>query len=88
MFNFLLLFLIFSWTLQAGSLPLQRLAWQMEGGDVRSIAGLCREYVQKKLEAEKTFSLESLLRGPGTGAGLPYGRFLCVGREGEDLYPS
>ena len=43
MFNFLLLFLIFSWTLQAGSLPLQRLAWQMEGGDVRSIAGLCRE---------------------------------------------
>ena len=62
MFNFLLLFLIFSWTLQAGSLPLQRLAWQMEGGDVRSIAGLCREYVQKKLEAEKTFSVESLLK--------------------------
>ena len=34
----------------------------MEGGDVRSIAGLCRQYVQKKLEAEKTFSVESLLK--------------------------
>ena len=46
MFNFLLLFLIFSWTLQAGSLPLQRLAWKMESGDERSIVRLCREYVQ------------------------------------------
>ncbi|MSK75188.1 hypothetical protein GKE29_25380 [Escherichia coli] len=34
----------------------------METGDVRNIAGLCREYVQKKLEAEKTFSVESLLK--------------------------
>lgn len=46
----------------AENLSYQRLAWQMEGGDVRSIAGLCRQYVQKKLEAEKTFSVESLLK--------------------------
>lgn len=29
---------------------------------MRNIAGLCRQYVQKKLEAEKTFSVESLLK--------------------------
>ena len=46
----------------AGDLSHQRLAWQVEGGDVRNIAGLCRQYVQKKLEAEKTFSVESLLK--------------------------
>ena len=82
MFNFLLLFLIFSWTLQAGSLPLQRLAWQMEGGDVRSIAGLCREYVQKKLEAEKTFSLESLLKDPELAQACHMAHFFAlVGKE-------
>ena len=81
-FNFLLLFLIFSWTLQAGSLPLQRLAWQMEGGDVRSIAGLCREYVQKKLEAEKTFSLESLLKDPELAQACHMAHFFAlVGKE-------
>ena len=82
MFNFLLLFLIFSWTLQAGSLPLQRLAWQMEGGDVRSIAGLCREYVQKKLEAEKTLSLESLLKDPELAQACHMAHFFAlVGKE-------
>jgi len=82
MFNFLLLFLIFSWTLQAGSLPLQRLAWQMEGGDVRRIAGLCREYVQKKLEAEKTFSLESLLKDPELAQACHMAHFFAlVGKE-------
>ena len=82
MFNFLLLFLIFSWTLQAGSLPLQRLAWKMEGGDVRSIAGLCREYVQKKLEAEKTFSLESLLKDPELAQACHMAHFFAlVGKE-------
>ena len=82
MFNFLLLFLIFSWTLQAGSLPLQRLAWQMEGGDVRSIAGLCRGYVQKKLEAEKTFSLESLLKDPELAQACHMAHFFAlVGKE-------
>ena len=82
MFNFLLLFLIFSCTLQAGSLPLQRLAWQMEGGDVRSIAGLCREYVQKKLEAEKTFSLESLLKDPELAQACHMAHFFAlVGKE-------
>ena len=82
MFNFLLLFLIFSWTLQAGSLPLQRLAWQMEGGDVRSSAGLCREYVQKKLEAEKTFSLESLLKDPELAQACHMAHFFAlVGKE-------
>ena len=82
MINFLLLFLIFSWTLQAGSLPLQRLAWQMEGGDVRSIAGLCREYVQKKLEAEKTFSLESLLKDPELAQACHMAHFFAlVGKE-------
>ena len=82
MFNFLLLFLIFSWTLQAGSIPLQRLAWQMEGGDVRTIAGLCREYVQKKLEAEKTFSLESLLKDPELAQACHMAHFFAlVGKE-------
>ena len=82
MCNFLLLLLILSWTLQAGSLPLQRLAWQMEGGDVRSIAGLCREYVQKKLEAEKTFSLESLLKDPELAQACHMAHFFAlVGKE-------
>lgn len=82
MFNFLLLFLIFSWTLQAGSLPLQRLAWQMEGGDVRNIAGLCREYVQKRLEAEKTFSVESLLKDPELAQACHMAHFFAlVGKE-------
>lgn len=59
----LLLFLfICPCLLQAGELPQQRLAWQMEGGDVRNIAGLCRQYVQKKFEAQKRFSVETLLQ--------------------------
>ena len=32
------------------------------GRGCTGIAGLCRQYVQKKLEAEKTFSVESLLK--------------------------
>ena len=58
---FLFLFLCFIPS-QAGELSQQRLAWQMEGGDVRNIAGLCRQYVHKKLHAEKTFCVESLLK--------------------------
>lgn len=34
----------------------------MEGGDVRNIAALCRQYVQKKCDAPKTFSVEVLLK--------------------------
>ena len=49
--------------MEAGDLPQQRLAWQMEGGDVRNIAGLCRQYVQKKLETNKPFSVGSVLEG-------------------------
>ena len=57
-------------------------AWQMEGGDVRSIAGLCREYVQKKLEAEKTFSLESLLKDPELAQACHMAHFFAlVGKE-------
>lgn len=48
--------------LQAGNLPQQRLAWQMEGGDVRHIAALCRQYVQKKCDVQKPFSVEVLLK--------------------------
>ena len=62
MFKFLFFSLYFLSVVAAENLSYQRLAWQMEGGDVRSIAGLCRQYVQKKLEAEKTFSVESLLK--------------------------
>ena len=61
-FKFLFFSLYFLSVVAAENLSYQRLAWQMEGGDVRSIAGLCRQYVQKKLEAEKTFSVESLLK--------------------------
>ncbi|MFR2285846.1 MAG: hypothetical protein ACLS9G_00390 [Akkermansia sp.] len=54
----------------------------MEGGDVRSIAGLCREYVQKKLEAEKTFSLESLLKDPELAQACHMAHFFAlVGKE-------
>lgn len=62
MFKLLFLYLFFLPAIVAGDLSPQRLAWRMETGDVRNIAGLCREYVQKKLEAEKTFSVESLLK--------------------------
>lgn len=62
MLKFFLFAPLFFLSLQADDLPRQRLAWQMEGGDVRNIAGLCRQYVQKKLNAEKTFSVESLLK--------------------------
>ena len=63
MLRSVLLFLIFSCGMEAGDLPQQRLAWQMEGGDVRNIAGLCRQYVQKKLETNKPFSVGSVLEG-------------------------
>ncbi len=54
----------------------------MEGGDVRNIAGLCREYVQKKLEAEKTFSVESLLKDPELAQACYMAHFFAlVGRE-------
>lgn len=62
MLKFLFFSLYFLSVVAAENLSYHRLAWQMEGGDVRSIAGLCRQYVQKKLEAEKTFSVESLLK--------------------------
>lgn len=62
MLKFILFCISFSSVVVAEDLSRQRLAWQMEGGDVRNIAGLCRQYVQKKLEAEKTFSVESLLK--------------------------
>lgn len=81
-FKFLFFSLYFLSVVAAENLSYQRLAWQMEGGDVRSIAGLCRQYVQKKLEAEKTFSVESLLKDRELAAGLLYGPFLCVGGEG------
>lgn len=62
MLKFLFFCLSLSSIVVAEDLSRQRLAWQMEGGDVRNIAGLCRQYVQKKLNAEKTFSVESLLK--------------------------
>ena len=79
--NFLFLFL-FLIPLHAGDLPQQRLAWQMEGGDVRNIAGLCRQYVQKKLEAEKTFSVESLLKDREVAQACYMAHFFAlVGKE-------
>lgn len=49
---------------------------------MRNIAGLCREYVQKKLEAEKTFSVESLLKDPELAQACYMAHFFAlVGRE-------
>lgn len=62
MLKIFLFFFLFLLPLHAEDLQRQRLAWQMEGGDVRNIAGLCRQYVQKKFEAHKTFSVEALLQ--------------------------
>ena len=62
MLKIFLFFFLFLLPLHAEDLQRQRLAWQMEGGDVRNIAGLCRQYVQKKFEAQKTFSVEALLQ--------------------------
>lgn len=43
---------------------------------------LCREYVQKKLEAEKTFSLESLLKDPELAQACHMAHFFAlVGKE-------
>lgn len=77
-----LLILISVLVTHAGDLPRQRLAWQMEGGDVRNIAGLCRQYVQKKMDAGKTFSVDSLLKDPEMGQACYMAHFFAlVGKE-------
>lgn len=47
--------------LQAEDLECQRLEWQLKTGDVRNIASLSRQYVQKKLGAVKVADIETLL---------------------------
>lgn len=47
--------------LHAGDLEQQRLEWQLRSGDVRNIAGLSRQYVQKKLGAINIEDIETLL---------------------------
>lgn len=80
MVRFLLLFFLIP--LQGRELPPQRLAWQMEGGDVRNIAGLCRQYVQKKFEAQKTFSVEALLQDRDVARACYMAHFFAlVGKE-------
>lgn len=82
MVRFLLLFFFFLIPLQGRELPQQRLAWQMDGGDVRNIAGLCRQYVQKKFEAQKTFSVEALLQDRGMVRACYMAHFFSlVGKE-------
>ena len=82
MFKLLFLYLFFLPAVVAGDLSHQRLAWQVEGGDVRNIAGLCRQYVQKKLEAEKTFSVESLLKDREVAQACYMAHFFAlVGKE-------
>ena len=49
---------------------------------MRNIAGLCRQYVQKKLEAEKTFSVESLLKDREVAQACYMAHFFAlVGKE-------
>ena len=86
MFKLLFLYLFFLPAVVAGDLSHQRLACQVEGGDVRNIAGLCRQYVQKKLEAEKTFSVESLLKDREVAQACYMAHFFAL--EGKDLHPS
>lgn len=82
MLRFLLLFFFFLIPLQGRELPQQRLAWQMEGGDVRNIARLCRQYVQKKFEAQKTFSVEALLQDRDVARACYMAHFFAlVGKE-------
>lgn len=58
----LLLLVLFSpLLLHAGDLEQQRLEWQLRSGDVRNIAGLSRQYVQKKLGAINIEDIETLL---------------------------
>lgn len=59
--RFTLLFLFSSLCLQAGDLEQQRLEWQLRTGDVRNIASLSRQYVQKKLGAVNPAAMETLL---------------------------
>lgn len=59
--RFISLFLFSSLCLQAGDLEQQRLEWQLRSGDVRNIAGLCRQYVQKKLGAINVGEIDTLL---------------------------
>lgn len=49
--HFILLLLCITLNVQGGNLEEQRLEWQLRTGDVRNIAGLCRQYTQKKLDA-------------------------------------
>lgn len=62
--RFLLLLLLpcMSLSLHAGDLERQRLEWQLKAGDVRNIAGLCRQYVQKKLGAVNVADVDTLLK--------------------------
>lgn len=82
MLKFFLFFPLLFLSLQADDLSRQRLAWQMEAGDVRNIAGLCRQYVQKELNAEKVFSVESLLKNRGLAQACYMAHFFAlVGKE-------
>lgn len=55
------LFCLSSLCLHAGNLEQKQLEWQLKSGDVRNIAGLSRQYVQKTLGAVNVGNMETLL---------------------------
>lgn len=55
------IFLCTALCLHAGELERQRLEWQLKTGDMRNIAGLSRQYVQKKLGAINGGDAKTLL---------------------------
>lgn len=80
--RFILLLLYAPLCLHAGDLERQRLEWQLRTGDVRNIAGLSRQYVQKKLGAVNAGSMGTLLEDKELAQACYMAHFFAsVGKE-------
>lgn len=76
--------------LHAADLQTQRLSWQLEAGDVRNIAGFCRQHVQAQLGREKNLaqSLDKLMEDQELRLTCYMAHFFgAVGRERTFILP-
>ena len=82
MFKFLFFSLYFLSVVAAENLSYQRLAWQMEGGMYGVLPDCVANMYKKKLEAEKTFSVESLLKDRELAQACYMAHFFALVGEG------
>ena len=83
MFKLLFLYLFFLPAVVAGDLSHQRLAWQVEGGDVRNSCRAVPAICSKEIGGGKNVFRGISVEGPGGGAGLRHMAhfFALVGKE-------